>query len=442
MRLTRFSLGVLGLCAAGALPLVAADTDWPQFRGRSAGVSDNAGLPDAWGAAENVAWATPVPGRGWSSPVVSGDLVFLTSVVGSSDQKKAAKGLYFGGEQKKPPEDEHRWVVFAVDAATGRVRWEREAARGVPASTTHSKNSYASETPVADSERVYAYFGNKGLYCYDRAGNLAWSKTWPAYPTKFGWGPAASPVLHGGRLFVVNDNEKESFLVALDAKTGDEVWRVARDEKSNWATPYVWENGKRAELITAGAGKVRAYDPATGKVLWEFGGMSKITIPTPFARNGLLYVASGYVMDQTRPVFAVKPGASGDITLPEDADSGEYIAWRQKKAGPYNPTPLVYGDYLYVLYDMGFLACYEAKTGKQVYDRQRLQGPFTASPWAYDGKVFCLNEDGTTHVIKAGPEFQVLRSNKLDEMTLATPALSGDRLFLRTQTKLYCIKKR
>jgi outer membrane protein assembly factor BamB len=220
------------------------------------------------------------------------------------------------------------------------------------------------------------------------------------------------------------------------------LWRVDRAEKSNWATPYVWRNDKRSELITSGAGKVRSYDPATGKVLWEFAGMSKITIPTPFARDGLLYVSSGYVMDQTRPVFAVKPGASGDITLPEAADSSEYIAWRQKKAGPYNPTPLVYGDYLYVLYDLGFLSCYEAKTGKLVYDRQRLQGPFTASPWAADGKVFCLNEDGNTHVIQAGPEFKVLRQNRLEEMSLATPALSGDRLFLRTQSKLYCIRKK
>jgi outer membrane protein assembly factor BamB len=438
MRLHFVSALVLTVTTAAA----SAGDDWPQFRGKTAGVSDNHNLPDTWSTTENVAWSTTVPGRGWSSPVVAGDLVFLTSVIGSSDHVTAKKGLYFGGEQMKPPADEHRWMVYALDLATGQIRWEREAARGVPAGTAHSKNSYASETPVADGEHVYAYFGNKGLYCYDRAGKLAWSKTWPVYPTKFGWGPAASPVLHAGKVFVVNDNEKESFLVALDATTGSELWRVARDEKSNWATPFVWENGQRTELITAGAGKVRAYDPDTSKPLWEFGGMSKISIPTPFARHGLLYVSSGYVMDQTRPIFAVKPGASGDISLRDEADANSFIAWRQKKAGPYNPTPLVYGDYLYVLYDMGFFACYEAKTGKPVYDRQRVQGPFTASPWASDGKVFCLNEDGNTHVIAAGPEFKELRQNRLDEMALATPAVSGDRLLIRTATKLYCIRKK
>jgi outer membrane protein assembly factor BamB len=183
---------------------------------------------------------------------------------------------------------------------------------------------------------------------------------------------------------------------------------------------------------------VRSYD-LDGKLLWELGGMSSITIPVPSAAHGLLYVSSGYVLDSKKPLFAIKPGATGDISLKDDQDSNEFVVWCQKKGGPYNPSPLVYGDYVYVLYDLGQLSCYEAKTGKVVYDKERLAGPFTVSPWGYDGKVFCLNEDGDCQVVKAGPKFEVLRTNSLGEMCMACPAVAGDSLFVRTLTKLYRI---
>src|SRR5947207_3479310 len=198
-----------------------------------------------------------------------------------------------------------------------------------------------------------------------------WSQSWGPFNTRNGWGTAASPVLHGNRIYVVNDNDDQSFLVALDKKTGKQIWRVERDEKSNWATPYVWENDKRTEIITAGTNRVRSYD-LDGKVLWELGGMSSIVIPTPFSQSGLLYVTSGYVADEKRPVFVVRPGASGDITLKDGKSSNEYIVWSQPQAGPYNPSPLVYGDYYYTLFDRGFLTCHEARTGKEVYAKQRI----------------------------------------------------------------------
>jgi outer membrane protein assembly factor BamB len=281
------------------------------------------------------------------------------------------------------------------------------------------------------------------LFCYDLEGRQLWSTNWPPVKTRNGWGSAASPVLHDGRVFLVNDNDEQSFAVALDAKTGRQLWRVERDEKSNWATPFIWRNEQRTELITSGTKQVRSYD-LDGKLLWELGGMSSIVIPTPFAKSGLLYVCSGYVGDKQRPVFAIKPGASGDITLKPGATNSAFIAWHQPTAGPYNPSPLLYGDYFYVLFDFGFLSCHDARSGRLVYEKQRI-GPgitaFTASPWAANGKIFALSEDGETFVFKAGPDYQLLHKNSLDEMSLATPAMVGDRLLIRTLTKLYCLRE-
>jgi outer membrane protein assembly factor BamB len=416
---------------------LAAD-NWPQFRGPAAGVSEGDNLPDRWSTTTNVVWKSEVPGRGWSSPVVWGDKVFLTSVVTDGKFEDPKKGLYFGGERRQPSTDLHHWMVWCFDFQTGKKLWEKEAHQATPPSTVHLKNTYASETPVTDGERLYAYFGNVGLFCYDLDGKELWSETWGSFKTRFGWGTAASPAYHQGRIFIVNDNEEKSFLVALDAKTGKQLWRVERDEKSNWATPFVWENERRTELVTSGTNRVRSCD-LDGKLLWELGGLSSITIPTPFARHGLLYVCSGYVLDPKKPVFAIRPGAEGDLTA-EGADGTKHLAWHLKSAGPYNPSPLVYGDYLYVLYDLGLLSCYDARNGQALYEKARLGGQFTASPWGYGGKVFCLNEDGDTYVIEAGPTFKELRTNSLDEMCLATPAAVRNSLLVRTLTKLYRIE--
>jgi outer membrane protein assembly factor BamB len=300
----------------------------------------------------------------------------------------------------------------------------------------------ASETPTTDGQRVYAYFGCLGLFCYDFNGTLLWFRSWGDYATRANWGTAASPVVHGERVYVVNDNEEKSFLTALDAKTGNEVWRVLRDEKSNWATPLVWQNEKRTELVTGGSNRVRSYD-LDGKVLWELGGMSSIHIPTPFATRDMLYLSSGFVVDRNKPLMAVRPGASGDISLKADETSNQNVVWCQKQAGPYNPSPILYGEYVYVLYDRGLLSCYEARTGKEIYAKTRIDpkvSAFTASPWAYDGKLFCLSEDGDTFVIQAGPEFKLLRTNRVDELCMATPAIARRSLILRTESQLLRIE--
>jgi outer membrane protein assembly factor BamB len=434
---------LLALIFCFSLNSATASENWPQFRGpQSLGVADDPSLPDTWSATENVAWKTNIPGTGWSSPVVWGDRIFITSVISSSEGEQPKKGLYFGGE-RKAPSDEHRWMVYCVDFKTGKIRWSKEVHKGAPPGSRHLKNSYASETPVTDGERVYAYFGTLGLFCFDMDGKPLWEKKWGPYNTRFGWGTAASPVLHRDRLYVVNDNEDDSFVIALDKKTGEQAWRVAREEKSNWATPYVWENEQRTELVTAGTKKVRSYD-LDGKLLWEFTGMSTIAIPTPFSKFGMVYITSGYVGDQHRPVYAIRPGAAGNITLAQGETSSKYVAWYQPQAGPYNPSPIIYGDLYYTLLDRGFFTCHDARTGREIYGKQRMEagaGAFTSSPWAYNGKIFCLSEDGDTFVIQAGTEYKLLGKNSLNEMCMATPAIARGSLIIRTASKLYRITK-
>jgi outer membrane protein assembly factor BamB len=435
-----FSFFVALMLLTGAL----AEDRWPQFRGpKSLGIAEDPSLPDKWSSSENVAWKTDIPGAGWSSPVVWGDKIFLTSVISEGQIEKPKKGLYFGGERKGPT-DVHHWKVYCVDWKTGKILWDREVHKGVPSTSHHLKNTFASETPVTDGERVYAYFGNLGVFCFTVDGKEVWSKQWEPSRTAFGWGTAASPVLYKHRLYIVNDNDDHSFLVALNKKTGDQIWKVDREERTNWSTPYIWENERRTEIITTGVKKVRSYD-LDGKLLWELGGMSSIVIPTPFSSFGLLYVASGYVQDQHRPVFAIRPGASGDISLAQDETSNKYIAWFQPKAGPYNPSPLVYGDYYYTLLDFGFFTCHDAKTGKEIYGKQRIDpsagSGFTSSPWAYNGKIFCLSEDGDTFIIQAGPEYKLVGKNSLDEMCMATPAVVRGSLIIRTASRLYRINR-
>jgi outer membrane protein assembly factor BamB len=334
---------------------------------------------------------------------------------------------------------------MCLDLKSGEVLWNILLHTGKPQSPIHVKSSFAAETPVTDGERIYCCFGNVGIFCLDFDAKEVWRYELPPLPTRYGWGAAASPVLHQETLYYCNDNDQESYLLALDAKTGKERWKVKRDEKSNWATPYIWENEKRTEIITPGSGAIRSYD-LDGNLLWSLKGMSSITIATPFSANGLLYVSSGYVGDQTRPIHAIKPGASGDITLANGQTSNEFIAWSLPKAAPYNPTTLVSGNRLYVLYDRGLVACYDALTGKEIFAPKRLPDgqAFTSSPWANQGKIFCLNENGVTFVLKDGDAFELLHTNQLaeDDMGMATPAIVGDYLLLRTAARLYCIKNK
>ncbi len=429
---------IAALFGAGSL-----QANWPQFRGTGfRGIADDdSRLPDTWSTTENVAWKAEIPGEGWSSPVVWGDQVFLLSAVTADGQAAPKGGLYAGRFSKPIPETEYRWLLHSIDLKSGEFNWQKEMHRGVPKVSRHQKNTYASETAVTDGERVYAHIGDLGTYCYDMDGNEVWSKAGRPVRTRYGYGTASSPALHEGRIYILNDNEEQSYFAALDKLTGKEIWRVAREEPTAWTTPYIWEPAGRPEVVTVSRNKVRSYD-LDGKLIWELGPLSPLAIPSPYAVDGLLYIASGYVGSEVRPIYVVKPGASGDISLAEGETSNEFITWSHPQAAAYHPTPLVYRGQLYSLLDRGFLMCFDAKTGKEIYGKQRMNregANFTASPWAYNGRIFCLDEAGNTYVVQAGEEFKILGVNKLEEMSMASPAIADGSVLIRTFSKLYRI---
>jgi outer membrane protein assembly factor BamB len=434
------------LVLAGLAPVAATDR-WPQFRGLAAGVADDdPALPDRWSETENVAWRIDVPGLGWSSPVVWDDHVFLTTAISDGEEPTPQKGLFdpIGDHSRTKSTNVHRWVLMDVDVTSGRMRWQRELHRGQPPTAKQMKNSYASETPVTDGTRVYVYFGSIGVVAaVDFSGQVVWTKEIGAIDGRQGWGTAASPLLHDGRLYVVSDNRERSFIAAFDARTGTELWRTAREEMENWSSPIVWQNAQRTEIVTAGENRVRSYG-LDGHVLWELQGMSFSTIPTPVATKDLVYVSSGYPGSALRPVYAIRPGAAGDISLKEGETSNRFIAWAYPTLGSYNTSALVYRDSYYTLLDRGLLLNHDARTGKEIYGKQRVSleaSGFTASPWAYNGYLFAISEDGDTFVMQAGPTFKLLAKNSLNGMVLATPAIAHASLFIRTNTCLYRIAR-
>jgi outer membrane protein assembly factor BamB len=429
--------------------------NWPGFRGAGNGVAArDPALPDRWSTTENVAWRIDIPGRGWSSPVIWDDHVFVVTAVDVTsplDTFRPVKEYIAGslggtmtGNDVNREQSDHRWVVYDISARTGAIRWQRALRTGPPGQPVHQKNSLASETPVTDGERLYVYLSYAGLYALDFDGNVVWSRPMDAQPMRMGWGAAASPALHDGRVYIVSDNEAKSFLAAYDARTGDQLWRVPREEKSSWSTPFVWHNRLRTEIVTTSSRKVRSYD-TSGNQLWELAGMTSIHAATPVAADELLYISSGYPADSVRPVYAVRPGAHGDITLQPGQSRNDFIVWSQATLAGSYPSGLVTDGTYYTLLDRGIFTATNALTGQEVYGRQRIAtdgGTFSASPWTYNGKIFALNEDGTTYVIQAGAEFKVIGQNALEEFTLATPAIANHRLFIRTATKLYCIEQR
>jgi outer membrane protein assembly factor BamB len=444
---------VTAVWLAASFAAAAGGKNWSQFRGGNGdGVADAATLPQDWAPDKNVAWKARIAGIGWSQPVVWGDRIFLTTAVADKqprpDPQEMGPGIgglagfiaSGGGTKFVPPDAEYRRLVLCLDAATGDVLWEKTAREGRPTIHIHRNNTYATETPATDGERLIAHFGMTGLYCYDLAGNLLWSRDLDAYPTQFGWGTGSSPVLYGDFVYVQCDNDKQSFLLALDKQTGEEAWRVEREERSNWSTPYVWKNKLRTELVTAGGGRMRSYDPQTGAVLWEMNGHGR-TASTPVGHDELLYVDSyDRLTGGNGALAAVRPGASGDISL-EGAPSNEHVAWSKRMTGFRIASPVVCEGCLYVLEQGGgVVRCLDVKTGQEHY-RKRLPGVsgFSASPVANGGHVYCLDQRGRTAIIAAGPELKVVATNDLGEMSWASPAVAANRLLLRTVDHLYAI---
>ncbi len=337
--------------------------------------------------------------------------------------------------------------LYCYDLESGKRLWEREVYRGNPRGGRHRKNSFASETPVTDGENVYVYFTQHGLYAFDVDGKEVWTAPLAAHPTIRDYGTGASPALHGDRLFVLNDNEEESFLAAFDKRTGKEIWRTPRSfstpRKTGWSTPFVWENQLRTEVVTIGPGAVISYG-LDGKELWRMERMGAVAIQSPFAWNGLLYVTSGTSGDDNRPIVAIRPGGSGDITPKEPETKNEHVVWYNRLAGgTYLPTPLIFEGALYVLSEKGDLRPARPRDRRaclSIPHRARCFG-FHRFPWAYNGKIFALSEEGTTYVIEAGRTFRLLEVNPLEDWALASPAIAGDRLLVRTQSRLYSLRK-
>ncbi len=441
---------LMALTLGSGAALVRAE-NWPQFRGSHSNGVARSPCPEAWDATQNVRWKVALAGEGWSCPVVWGDRVFLTAAEpldGTTGDTAYRPRPYTGGGGQRRTDltnVEYRWDILCLDTNTGRLQWRKTARTGQPTIPRHSSNSYATETPVTDGQRLYAYFGMTGLYCYDLAGELLWQKDLGTYAMRAGWGTASSPTLFDGKLFLQIDNEQQSFLVALDAASGEELWRVNRDEPSQYSTPIIWENSLRNELIAAGQ-VFRSYDPATGKLLWQLEMAKGRSSATPLAVGDRLYAGTefrnrGGADDGGGFLFAVKPGGSGDITPPADVTTTEHIAWKIARSGIQMASPVYCEGHLYLLERRtSMLHCVNTETGSTAY-RKRIPGArsFWASPWTCQDRVFCLDSSGTTHVLAAGPALKILGTNRLDEESWSSPAIADNALFLRTIDHLYCI---
>ncbi|HEY8232962.1 MAG TPA: PQQ-binding-like beta-propeller repeat protein [Vicinamibacteria bacterium] len=450
------ALVVLALCgdagnAAPGSPETGAAA-WPQFRGRhAAGVADGANLPDAWDGAsgKGLLWTTRIPGLAHSSPVVWGDQVFVTTAISSRPDATFKPGLYGAGTASEDV-TEHKWQLLSLDRRTGKLQWERTAYTGVPKEKRHIKATYANATPATDGRYVAAFFGSQGLYVYDLAGNLTWTRDLGrldvgAYDdASYEWGTASSPILYKDLVIVQCDQQKDSFLIALRLADGEVAWKASRDELPSWATPTVYpgSGADAAELVTNAPKFIRGYDPETGKELWRLGRSSNITAPTPVFDGGLIVVMSG--RRPNAPIFVVKPGARGDITLPEGATSGGSVVWTRLNAGSYMPTPIVYGGHLYVLKNQGIFSCYDLRTGELRYEQRlpEITSGFSASPVAADGKLYLPSEDGDVLVVKAGPAFALLGRNPMGQPLMATPAIAGGLLLVRGERDLFAIGAR
>jgi outer membrane protein assembly factor BamB len=451
MRTSLIVLLFAGILGEIRLATSAIAGDGPQFSGQdSPAISGDKDLPIEWAENSNIAWKVRIPGRGRSAPVVWNNYVLITAVV--SEKPTAHERRSGAGTEVEPIDGSRRWVVLCLDRTSGRILWQSVAAERTTAHGARPTNSCASEAPVADGERVYVYFGRVGLFCFDLSGELIWSSTVGSDGAPRDWEVASSPAFDGDRLFVVCDHEEKTFLVAIDKATGNEVWRASRKEKSAWSSPYVWRNRVRTEVVACGGQRIRSYDPASGKLLWQLGvrgGSVHDNIgtcnATPVGNAELLFVGMGSreANQQFGPLWAVKPAAQGDISLRKSESSSVNIAWYRPDAGPAMGSPVFSKGFLYVLPRIGdTLTCLEATTGDEVYKKQ-LPGAtgFFSSPWAHDGNIGCLDVDGQAFIVRGGTKFKILGVNGLGEKCWSAPAASRGALFVRGVEHLYCLRR-
>lgn len=433
-----FSL-LAAFVALSSNAIASSGSNWAQFRGPDGqGISTDKNLPTEWTDTKNVQWKTVIEGRGHSSPIIWGNRLFITTAVEGETlaDAKPAKHMIQGQEFKHPDwvaaDKKHTFKVICLDSESGKMLWEKVAYTGKVFDHRHRKSSFASPTPVTDGQMVYAYFGSEGLYCYDFKGNLVWEKNLGGIAT-LGMGVGTSPVLYENVIILQCDEDtgEKSFIVALDKKTGKEVWRQTRPVQVSWGTPSIARTPQRAELITNGNEWIIAYDPATGKELWRCKGVESNAIHTPLIGKDFVIVSAGYPAKRT---LAIKLGGSGDVTATN-------ILWKYEKGTAYVASPILYDDYLYLLTDKGIVTCMVARTGEVKYEGGRVPIPasFMASPVAFNGNILLPSEDGDTFVVKTGTTHEIVRTNSLGEPVYTTPALANGKIYIRAEKHLYCI---
>ena len=418
-------LGFRGVLAALALvsASAAADGDWPHWRGPNDDGMARGDAPLRWSDDEHIAWKATVPGRGHSSPVVWGDRIFLTTAV-PTNTGDARRSLV-----------EHKFMVLCYDRKTGKLLWEKVARVATPHQATHAQyGSFASNSPITDGQHLWAFFGSRGLYCYTLAGDLLWQKDFGTLNMFRDFGEGAWTALDGEKLFVVLDQEGESFLLALDKNTGRELWRTPRQGNTNWSGPYIASYNGRKQVIVSATREAAGYDLETGKRVWSARGLGQNTIPAPVAAEGMVFVMSGY---RNPNLMAITLGREGDLT------GTDAIVWQNQRGNSYTPSPVLFEGKLYVLTDTGMLSCFDAKTGKPYYQQARLPKPysFKSSPVGANGKLYLASENDDVIVVRMGEKLEGLATNTLkDQMFIGTPAIVENSIYLRGQNTLFCVR--
>ena len=468
-----------GVLLAGTGSLFAAANDspsnWPQWRGpQGNGLVSQGNPPTKWSETENVKWKVKLPGKGTSTPIIWGNQILIQTAIPTgkkvepAEEKKAAAnfspnvfgqaqtpaapatppagegdrrrrpgggGGGGGGGRGEKPTEVLQFAVISIDRATGKTQWQKVARETVPHEGHHRDHGFASHSPVTDGKHIYSYFGSRGLHCYDMKGELKWQKDFGTQRTANTFGEGGSPALSGNTLIVNWDHEGDDFIAAFDKTTGKELWRNTRDEKTTWTTPFILQQDGKTQVIVPASGRVRGYDIATGKVIWECGGLGSNVVPTPVSDFGMLFAMSGH---REPALLAIKLGKTGDLT---DTDS---VVWKQNRSTPYVPSPLLYGDKLYYLSgNNATLSCFNAKTGDSLFS-ERLEGPsgFYASPVGASGRIYLAGRNGTSLVLKNSDKLEILATNKLDEKFDASPAIVGNELYLRGHEYLYCLAEK
>ncbi len=419
---------------------------WARFRGAGArGIGDGQGIPSAWlpETGSNVRWKTRVPGLAHSSPVVWNDRIYLTSAVTDDGDESLRIGLY-GDVDSVDDESKHAWTIFALDKASGKILWQKVASEGEPKAKRHLKSTHANPTPATDGKYLVAHFGSEGLFCFDLDGNQLWHKPFGVlasgwfFDSTYEWGFSSSPILHDGKVITQIDVDKGSFIAAYDLATGKELWKTMRDEIPTWGTPVVLPSAEGGDEIITNGTTIRGYHAVTGQELWRLSPNSEVTVASPVVSDGIAYVTGGY--PPVRPIYAIRPGGRGDLTLAEGETAGGPIQWSVNRGGTYIPTPIVYRGILYMVHNNGRLTAHDAATGELHYrGRVGKAGSFSSSPVAADGRLYFTSEAGVTHVVRAGTTYQVLATNELGEVVMTTPAISDGLLLIRGAKHLYAL---